>query len=145
MGSVSFEGESYEEWLQRTAPQQRVRAEKPRRWDLPVLVLVGVFFAWVGGAPGWVGLGVVALLAAEQGVRVALGRPAGAGALSGGTDTWIRGATLLVALAMCGWLVTLMGGPAWGMPVLVVLLDLQDPESFLRWAAARVSSRRPPR
>lgn len=145
---MSFEGESYEQWLQRTAPpqqQQQARAEKPRRWDLVVLVLVGVFFVWVGGSPGWVGLGIVALMGAEQGVRVVLGPPAGEAALSGGTHTGVRGATLLVALAMCAWLVTLMGGPAWGMPVLVVLLDLQDPSSFLRWVAARVSSRRPAR
>jgi hypothetical protein len=33
---------------------------------------------------------------------------------------------------MSAWLVALMGGAAWGMPVLVVLFDLQDPASVLR-------------
>ena len=34
---------------------------------------------------------------------------------------------------MSGALVSLMGGAAWGLPPLLVLYDLQDRSSFLRW------------
>ena len=37
--------------LQRTATTPR--------WDLAVIVLLGVFFVWVGGTAGWLGLGLV--------------------------------------------------------------------------------------
>ena len=51
---------------------------------------------------------------------------------------WLRGATLLATLLVSGALISLMGGAAWGLPPLLVLYDLQDRSSFLRWAFERV-------
>ncbi len=42
---------------------------------------------------------------------------------------------------MSAWLISLMGGAAWGLPVLLVLFDLQDRSSFLRWLWGRLFRR----
>ena len=76
-GAVSTEGESYEQWRERTAPQRPERTAAAPRWDVAVIALLGVFFVWVGGTEGWVGLGLVAVMAAEQVVRLVLARRAG--------------------------------------------------------------------
>ena len=133
---MSIEGESYEEWQARTAPAVQLSHVRPR-WDLAVLALLAVFFVWVGGASGCVGLGLVAVMAAEQVLRRVLDRRGDAS--TPGLVTGLRAATLLVTLAMSAWLVTLMGGAAWGMPVLLVLFDLQDPSSVLRRVSQRGS------
>jgi hypothetical protein len=147
MDAVSIQGESYEQWRERTAPQRPAQARTSPRWDLAVIVLLGVFFVWVGGRSGWVGLALVAVMAAEQVIRFVLARRADQPVASAHQPIWLRGATLLVTLLVSGALVSLMGGAAWGLPPLLVLFDLQDRSSFLRWAFDRlrgVSSRRRP-
>ena len=133
MDAVSIQGESYEQWQARTAPQRPERTAATPRWDLAVIVLLGVFFVWVGGAAGWVGLGLVVVMAAEQVVRLVLARRADEPVVSAHQPLWLRGVTLLVTLLVSAWLVFLMGGPAWALPPLLVLFDLQDRSSFLRW------------
>jgi len=142
MGAVSTQGESYEQWQERTAANRPERTDTAPRWDVAVIVLLGVFFVWVGGTDGWVGLGLVAVMAAEQVVRLVLARRAGEPSTSGRQPLWLRGATLLVTLLMSAWLISLMGGAAWGLPPLLVLFDLQDRSSFLRWLWSRRLFRR---
>ena len=72
-------------------------------------------------------------MAAEQVVRFVLARRADEPFASGHQPIWLRGATLLVTLLVSAWLISLMGGAAWGLPPLLVLFDLQDRSSFLRW------------
>ena len=138
MGAVSTQGESYEQWRERTAAQRPAHTATTPRWDLAVIVLLGVFFVWVGGTAGWVGLGLVAVMAAEQVVRFVLARRADEPLSSAHQPIWLRGATLLATLLMSGALISLMGGAAWGLPALLVLYDLQDRSSFLRRSWDRV-------
>jgi len=138
---VSIPGESYEQWQERTASQRPERTAATPRWDVAVIALLGVFFVWVGDKDGWVGLGLVAVMAAEQVVRLVLARQAGVPFASGDHPLWLRGATLLVTLLVSAWLISLMGGAAWGLPPLLVLFDLQDRSSFLRWLWDRMFRR----
>ena len=138
---MSTEGESYEQWRERTAPQRPERTAATPRWDVAVIALLGVFFVWVGGTEGWVGLGLVAVMAAEQLVRLVIARRAGEPFASGYHPLWLRGTTLLVTLLVSASLVSLMGGAAWGLPPLLVLFDLQDRSSFLRWVWERLFRR----
>ena len=135
---MSTQGESYEQWRERTAAPRPARTATTPRWDLAVIVLLGVFFVWVGGTAGWVGLGLVAVMAAEQVIRFVLARRAEEPLASAHQPIWLRGATLLATLLVSGALVSLMGGAAWAVPPLLVLYDLQDRSSFLRWAFERV-------
>jgi len=145
MGAVSTQGESYEQWRERTAAHRPAHTATTPRWDLAVIVLLGVFFVWVGGTAGWVGLGLVAVMAAEQLIRFVLARRADEPLASAHQPIWLRGATLLATLLVSGALVSLMGGAAWAVPPLLVLYDLQDRSSFLRWlwdhVVRRVASR----
>jgi len=138
---VSIPGESYEQWQERKAAQRRERPAAAPRWDVAVIALLGVFFVWVGDTDGWVGLGLVAVMAAEQVVRLVLARRAGVPFASGRHPLWLRGATLLVTLLVSAPLISLMGGAAWGLPPLLVLFDLQDRSSFLRWLWDRMFRR----
>jgi len=135
---VSTQGESYEQWRERTAAQRPAHTAITPRWDLAVIVLLGVFFVWVGGTAGWIGLGLVVVMAAEQVIRFVLARRAQEPLASAHQPVWLRGATLLATLLVSGALISLMGGAAWGLPPLLVLFDLQDRSSFLRWLWDRV-------
>ncbi len=138
---MSIEGESYEQWRERTASQRPERTAGTPRWDVAVIALLGGFFVWVGGTDGWVGLVLVAVMAAEQVVRLVLARRAGEPFVSGHHPLWLRGATLLVTLLVSASLISLMGGASWGLPPLLVLFDLQDRSSFLRWLWDRMFRR----
>ena len=133
---MSVPGESYEQWLARTAPRRPVRTIDPRTWGWGVIVLLGILFVWVGGGAGWIGLGLVLVLAAEE---VAQARMGTAGATRHAHA--LRGATLLVTLALSGWVIWVEGGVAVLLPALLVLLDVKDERSFLRWALLRVRGR----
>ncbi len=141
MGRVSIPGESYEEWLARTAPKQPVRTLNPRTWDWGVIAVLGLFFGWglvEGSAEAWVGLGLVAVLAAESVVHARLLK---AGVT--GRDHALRGITLLVTLLLSGWLIWLNPGVMFAAPVLLVVLDLKDERSFLlpAWKRLRAGRR----
>src|ERR1700712_162815 len=141
MGRVSDPGESYEQWLARTAPKQPVRTLNPRTWDWGVALLLGVFFVWVlveGGNRGWIGLALALVLAAEAIVHARLAR---SGNLA--RDLRLRGVTLLVTLVLSGWLIWAQPGVMAVLPVLLVLLDIKDERSFLRFAWERLRGRRP--
>ena len=134
---MSVPGESYEQWLARTAPQQPVRTVDPRTWGRGVIALLGVFFLWVGTSPGgWIGLALVILLVVEE---IAQGRMQRAG--GAGYSLALRGGTLLVTLTLSGLVIWLEGGVAGFLPVLLVLLDVKDDRSFLRWVLTRVRGR----
>lgn len=139
MGDVSIPGESYEQWLARTAPEQPVRTLNPRTWDWGVALLLGVFFVWVlveGGSHGWIGLGLAIVLAAEALVHARLVRSGATG-----RDSALRGGSLLVTLALSGWLVRVEPGVLFALPALLVLLDVKDERSFLRLVWARLRGR----
>jgi hypothetical protein len=134
-GVVSIEGETYEQWRERTASKQPGKPTDTRYWDIGVIVLLGVFFVWIGGTAGWIGLGLVAVLAAEQVLQTMVARRTGeASPATHPRLVQARGATLLVTLALGGWLVWVVGGEAAPLPLLLVLLDVKDDRSFLRWA-----------
>lgn len=139
-GTVSVEGESYEQWLERTAPKRGATPSDSRRWDVAVAVLLAVFFLWVGGEQGWIGLGLVAALVAELVVHVVVRRRTEA-PLAASASTYLRGATLLVTLVISGWLIMVAGAEAAPLPLLLVMLDLKDERSFLRWAFDRLRGR----
>jgi hypothetical protein len=136
---VSFEGESYEQWLRRTAPERAAAPPDPRRWDLAVAVLLGVFFVWVGGWAGWIGLGLVAVLVGELVANAAVQRRSGAATPV--SDLRLRGATLVVTLLLSAWLITVAGPEAAPLPVLLVMLDLKDDRSLLRHTFERLRRR----
>ena len=144
-GVVSVQGESYEQWRERTAPATVKPATNPRLWDMLVLLLLAVFFVWVGGAPALIGLGLVAVLVAEQVDQVMVLRRAAETPATSTRFIYVRGLTLLVTLALSAWLIVVEGGIAAVLPVVLVLLDVKDERSFLRWAFERgrgLSSRR---
>jgi hypothetical protein len=144
---VSIQRESYEQWRQRTAPESPERADNTRLWDYLVIVLLGLFFVWVGGFPALIGLGLVAVLVIEQVSRSTIVRWAGDAPESSTQLLQVRGSTLLITLALGGWLIWVEGGIASAVPLILVLLDVKDEKSFLRWAFDRlrgVSSRRRP-
>jgi hypothetical protein len=145
---VSTQRESYEQWRQRIAPESPARADNTRLWDVLVIVLLGVFFVWVGGAPALIGLGLVAVLVVEQVAQSMVLRRAGDTPEPSRQLLQVRGGTLLVTLALSAWLIWVEGGIAVAVPVVLVLLDIKDERSFLRWALERLrglSSRRRPR
>jgi hypothetical protein len=142
---VSTQRESYEQWRQRTAPDSPARADNTRLWDVLVIVLLGVFFVWVGGAPALIGLGLVAVLVVEQVAQSMVLRRAGDTPEPSRQLLQVRGGTLVVTLALSAWLIWVEGGIAVAVPVVLVLLDIKDERSFLRWAFERLrglSSRR---
>jgi hypothetical protein len=145
---VSIEGESYEQWRERTASGTVARETNPRLWDGLVLGLLAVFFIWVGGAPALIGLGLVVVLVAEQVDQVMVLRRARETPPTSKRFIYVRGVTLLVTLVLSAWLIWVEGGIAVVVPVVLVLLDVKDERSFLRWAYERLrglSSRRRPR
>jgi hypothetical protein len=145
---VSIEGESYEQWRKRTAPSTEDHADNTRLWDVLVIVLLGAFFVWVGGAPALIGLGLVAVLVVEQVAQTVILRRAGDTPEASRQRLLVRGGTLLVTLVLSAWLIRVEGGIAWLVPMVLVLLDVKDERSFLRWAFDRLrglSSRRRPR
>ena len=112
-------------------------AVNPRAWDWGVALLLGVFFVWVlveGGAYGWIGLGLVAVLAGEALAHSRLVRA--------DHDHALRGITLLVTLVLSGVLIWAAPGVMVVLPVLLVLLDVKDDRSSLRLAWERVRGRR---
>jgi hypothetical protein len=129
---MSVPGESYEQWLARTAPHRPVRTNDPRTWGWGVIVLLGIFFLWVGGPGGWIGLGLVLVLTAEE---IAQAR------MDSTRAAWhahaLRASTLLATLALSGLIIWREGGVAAALPVVLVLLDLKDDHSILRWASSR--------
>lgn len=134
---MSLEGESYEQWRERTAPAQPVQPVDTRPWDWGVIVLLGLFFAWVGGGTrAWIGLALVAVLVVEA----VLERRANGSA----PDRALRGGTLLVTLVLSAVLIWVEGGAAVFLPVLLVLLDVKDDRSFLRFALDRLRGRTRP-
>jgi hypothetical protein len=136
-GAVSIPGESYEEWRTRTAPPTPVRTLNPRTWDWGVIVLLAIFFVWFGGnGSAGIGLSVPIVLAIEA---IAQGR---IGPAHLRRDRTLRGGTLLVTLVLSGWIIWVDGGIVAVLPVLLVLSDLKDDRSFLRWAFERVRARR---
>jgi hypothetical protein len=135
---VSTKGETYEQWLARTAPEKPVRTPNPRTWDRGVAVLLGVFFVGVlveSGPQGWIGLAIALVLAAESVVHARLPRTG-----STWTDRAPRGGTLLVTLVLSGWLIWAAPGVVVVLPLLLLLLDVKDERSFLRflWERLRV-------
>jgi hypothetical protein len=145
---VSIEGESYEQWRQRTAPNSEDHADNTRLWDAVVLLLLAVFFVWVGGRPALIGLGLVVVLVAEQVDQVMVQRRTVETPATSTRLINVRGATLLVTLLLSAWLIWVEGGIAAVVPLVLVLLDVKDERSFLRWAFDRLrglSSRRRPR
>ncbi len=135
---MSTQGETYEQWRERTAAQRPAHTAITPRWDLAVIVLMGVFFVWVGGTAGWIGLGLVAVMAAEQVIRLVIARRAKEPLATAHQPVWLRGMQLFATLLASVALIRLMGGAAWGLPPLLVLYDLQDRSSFLRWLWDRV-------
>ncbi len=125
---VSNPGETYEQWRERTAPAHPVTPVNTRLWDWAVIVLLGLFFVWIGGTARWIGLGLVVVLVAEQLLQRSDHPADGAPALLS------RGLTLLVTLVLSAWLVSVVGVEAAPLPLLLVLLDVKDERSFLRWA-----------
>jgi hypothetical protein len=102
----------------------------------------------VGGVPAFVGLGLVAVLVAEQVAQSMLRRQAGDTPEPSKQSFQLRGGTLLVTLALSAWLIRVEGEFAAAVPLVLVLLDIKDEKSFLRWAFDRrrgVSRRRRPR
>jgi hypothetical protein len=142
---VSIEGESYEQWRERTASGTVVAETSTRLWDVLVLVLLAVFFVWVGGAPALIGLGLVAVLVAEQVDQVVVLRRAGETPATNMRGIHVRGATLLVTVALSAWLIWVEGGIAVVVPLVLVLLDVKDERSFLRWAFERLRGLSSPR
>ena len=138
---VSIPGESYEEWLARTAPAHPVRTTNPRTWDWGVIVLLGLFFGWAlyeGSAQqGWIGLGLVAVLVVELVLHARL-----LTAESPRRDRALRGVTLLLTLMLSGWLIWVEPGVMFALPALLVMLDLEDERSFLRFAWEGLRQRR---
>jgi len=134
---VSTQRESYEEWRQRTAPESADRADNTRLWDYLVIALLGVFFVWVGGVPALIGLGLVAVLVAEQVAQSMLRRRAGDTPEPTQQLVLVRGGTLLVTLALSAWLIWVEGQFAAAVPLVLVLLDVKDERSFLRWLRDR--------
>jgi hypothetical protein len=134
-GAVSIPGESYEEWRARTAPPTPVRTLNPRTWDWAVIVLLAIFFVWFGDGGAGIGLSVPIVLAIE-----AIASTIGPADLR--RDRTLRGGTLLVTLVLSGWIIWVDGGIAAVLPVLLVLSDLKDDRSFLRWAFERLRARR---
>jgi hypothetical protein len=143
---VSTQRETYEQWRQRTAPESAGRADNTRLWDYLVIALLGVFFVWVGGVPALIGLGLVAVLVAEQVAQTVIRRRAGDSPEPTRQLLLVRGGTLLVTLALSAWLIWVEGQFAAAVPLVLVLLDIKDERSFLRWAFDRLrglsSSRR---
>jgi hypothetical protein len=135
---VSVEGESYEQWLERTAPRRVATAAESRLWDVAVVALLAVFSVWLGGTGGWIGLGLVALLAAELVLVVVVSRGVGNTRAPSRLPLYVRGASLLATLLMSGWLISIVGAEAIPMPLLLLTLDLKDNRSFLRWALERL-------
>ncbi len=99
-------------------------------------MLLGAFFVWIlveGGSQGWIGLALALALAAEAVVHARL---VGSGTTR--RDRALRGSTLLVTLALSGWLVGIEPGVLFALPALLVLLDVKDERSFLRYVWARL-------
>jgi hypothetical protein len=142
---VSTEGESYEQWRKRTAPNTEDHADNTRLWDVLVIVLLGGFFVWVGGTPALIGLGLVAVLVVEQVAQSMILRRAGDPLEPSGQLLQVRGGTLLVTLALSAWLIWVEGGIAVAVPLVLVLLDIKDERSFLRWAFDRLRGLSSPR
>jgi len=135
---VSTQRESYEQWRQRTAPESAGRADNTRLWDYLVIALLGVFFVWVGGVPALIGLGLVAVLVAEQVAQSLIRRRAGETPEPTRQLVLVRGGTLLVTLALSAWLIWVEGQFAAAVPLVLVLLDIKDERSFLRWLRERM-------
>lgn len=136
-GPVSLEGESYEQWRERTAPAQPVRPVDTRPWHWGAIALLGLFFVWVGGGTrAWIGLALVAVLALEA----VLERAASPGETR--DDRALRAGTFLVTMVLGAALVWVEGGAAVFLPVLLVLLDVKDDRSILRFAVDRVRNAR---
>ncbi len=135
---MSTQRESYEQWRQRTAPESAGRADNTRLWDYLVIALLGVFFVWVGGVPALIGLGLVAVLVAEQVAQSLIRRRAGETPEPTRQLVLVRGGTLLVTLALSAWLIWVEGQFAAAVPLVLVLLDIKDERSFLRWLRERM-------
>ena len=135
---MSTQRESYEQWRQRTAPESAGHADNTRLWDYLVIALLGVFFVWVGGVPALIGLGLVAVLVAEQVAQSMLRRRAGDTPEPTRQLVLLRGGTLLVTLALSAWLIWVEGQFAAAVPLVLVLLDIKDERSFLRWLRDRM-------
>jgi hypothetical protein len=139
---MSVPGESYEQWLARTAPQDVATPADSRRWDAAVVALLGVFSLWLGGTGRWIGLALVAVLATELVLERVRARQADStrDPLPGAdrVPLQIRGVTLLVTLGLSGWLIAVTGPAAIPMPLLLLALDVKDDRSFLRWAFERL-------
>jgi hypothetical protein len=138
---VSTQGETYEQWRQRTAPESADRADNTRLWDYIVIALLGVFFVWVGGVPAFIGLGLVAVLVAEQVAQGMIRRRAGDTPEPTRQLVLVRGVTLLVTLVLSAWLIWAEGQFAAAVPLVLVLLDVKDERSFLRWLRDRILRR----
>jgi hypothetical protein len=137
---VSTPGESYEEWLARTAPKQPVRTVNPRTWNWGAIVLLGLFFLWVvtSGTPGgWIGIAMVVVLGAEHVVRGRLPEAR--------QRLLLRGSTLLLTLLLSGVLIWTVGGTQLVVPFVLVLMDVTDDGSFLRRSLDRLRGARPGR
>ncbi len=131
--SVSLEGESYEQWRERTAPAQPVRPVDTRPWHWGAIALLGLFFLWVGGGTrAWIGLALVAVLALEAFLEQR------ASPEETRDDRALRAVTFLVTMVLGAALVWVEGGAAVFLPVLLVLLDVKDDRSILRFAVDRV-------
>ncbi len=135
-GGVSTQGESYEQWRVRTAPTRPARSADARTWDLAIAGLLAVFFLWLGGPAGWIGLALVALLLLEQAVRPRLARSQGTGGVLG-----LRGLVLVTTLGLSAWLVLVAGPVATPLPLLLLLLDVKDERSSLRSVRDRLAGR----
>ncbi|MET0999404.1 MAG: hypothetical protein ABWX73_11850 [Marmoricola sp.] len=142
---MSVPGESYEQWLERTGSMQRKPSTDARLWDLLILVLLGLYFWWVGGSSALIGFGLVAVLAAEQVVRHLAVRSDGMAVLGTRRFVTLRGVVLLVSLALGVWFAVVEGEEAIVLPLVLLLDDLKNNRSFLRWAFGgplrRVASR----
>ncbi len=132
-GPVS-QGETYEQWLERTGSGQPKPSTDARLWDLLIIVLLGVYFLWVGGSSALIGLGLVAVLAAEQVMRFLAVRSEGVAVLGSRRIVTTRAAALLVTLVLGAWFGVVEGGEAFLLPLVLVLDDLKNNRSFLRWA-----------
>ncbi len=130
---VSLEGESYDQWRERTAPAQPVRRVDTRPWHWGAIALLGLFFVWVGGGTrAWIGLALVAVLTLEAVLE------RGASPDQARDDRALRAGTFLVTMVLGAALVWVEGGAAVFLPVLLVLLDVKDDRSILRFAVDRV-------
>lgn len=128
------QGESYEQWLERTGSTRRKPTTDARLWDVLIIVLLSLYFLWVGGNDALIGLGLVVVLAVEQVMRFLAVRSAGTEVLATQRFVTIRGLALLITLALGSWFAVAEGGEGLVLPVVLVLDDLKNSRSFLRWA-----------